>query len=82
MNSFITLRVARSEPAQRRAGADGLRTVRLHEELESMPYNPWRRHLAELARELGFPHVEEVELPMEGRARVVLGDFTSSASGG
>jgi hypothetical protein len=41
----------------------------------SMPYNPWRRHLAELARELGFPHVEEVVLPMEGRARVVLGDF-------
>jgi len=48
----------------------------------SMPYNPWRRHLAEVARELGFPHVEEVELPMEGRARVVLGDFASPGSGG
>ncbi len=41
----------------------------------SMPYNPWRRYLADLARELGFPHVAEHELPMEGRARVVLGDF-------
>ena len=41
----------------------------------SMPYNPWRRHLAELARSLGFAHVEEVDLPMEGRARVVLGAF-------
>jgi len=38
-----------------------------------MPYNPWRRHLADLAGELGFPIVEEVELPMDGRARVVLG---------
>ena len=38
-----------------------------------MPYNPWRRHLADLARDLGFPIVEEVELPMDGRARVVLG---------
>ena len=41
----------------------------------SMPYNPWRRHLAELARERGFAHVEEVDLPMEGRSRVVLGAF-------
>lgn len=38
-----------------------------------MPYNPWRRHLADLARELGFPIVEEVELPMDGRARVLIG---------
>jgi hypothetical protein len=43
----------------------------------SMPYNPWRRYLADLARELGFPHVEEQELPMEGRSRVVLGDFSA-----
>jgi hypothetical protein len=41
-----------------------------------MPYNPWRRYLADLARELGIPHVEEHELPMEGRSRVVLGDFS------
>ena len=41
----------------------------------SMPYNPWRRHLADLAREQGFTSVEEHELPMEGRARVVLGTF-------
>ncbi|MFY0524608.1 hypothetical protein ACN28I_16055 [Archangium gephyra] len=46
----------------------------------SMPYNPWRRYLADLARELGVPHVEEQELPMEGRARVVLGDFRPSPS--
>ncbi len=39
-----------------------------------MPYNPWRRHLAELATSLGFTKVEEAELPMEGRARVVLGE--------
>jgi|SRR6218665_1682039 len=44
-----------------------------------MPYNPWRRHLAELARGLGFPLVEEHVLPMEGRATVVFGAFTGSA---
>ncbi|ATB31898.1 hypothetical protein [Melittangium boletus] len=44
-----------------------------------MPYNPWRRHLAELARGLGFPLVEEHVLPMEGRATVVLGAFSGSA---
>ncbi len=38
-----------------------------------MPYNPWMRHLAELARGLGFATVEEVKLPMDGRARVLLG---------
>lgn len=37
-----------------------------------MPYNPWRRHLAGLGRELGFV-VDEATLPMEGRARVVFG---------
>ncbi|HYH96384.1 hypothetical protein [Hyalangium sp.] len=41
----------------------------------SMPYNPWRRYLAGLARERGFPTVEEHSLPMEGRARVILGQF-------
>jgi hypothetical protein len=41
----------------------------------SMPYNPWMRHLAELARERGFPVVQEHCLPMEGRARVILGEF-------
>lgn len=41
----------------------------------SMPYNPWMRHLAELARERGFVTVEEHSLPMEGRARVILGRF-------
>jgi hypothetical protein len=40
----------------------------------SMPYNPWRRYLAQLAGELGFRTVEEHVLPMEGRARVVLGE--------
>ena len=38
----------------------------------SMPYKPWVRHLAELGRNNGFT-VEEVDLPMEGRKRVVLG---------
>jgi hypothetical protein len=41
----------------------------------SMPYNPWMRHLAELAREHGFPTVEEHTLPMDGRARVLFGAF-------
>jgi hypothetical protein len=41
----------------------------------SMPYNPWMRYLAELARERGFATVEEHSLPMEGRARVILGHF-------
>lgn len=38
----------------------------------SMPFNPWRRHLAELGREQGFS-VAEHELPMRGRATVVWG---------
>jgi hypothetical protein len=41
----------------------------------SMPYNPWMRHLLELARERGFATVEEHSLLMEGRARVILGRF-------
>jgi hypothetical protein len=45
----------------------------------SMPYNPWRRYLAELAREHGFPTVEEHVLPMEGRARVIIGEFPRDA---
>jgi hypothetical protein len=42
----------------------------------SMPYKPWMRHLRELAVELGIPHVEEQALPMEGRARVLLGSWS------
>lgn len=38
----------------------------------SMPYKPWMRHLAELGTTLGL-QVDEVTLPMEGRARVLLG---------
>jgi hypothetical protein len=38
----------------------------------SMPYNPWMRHLTELAQSLGLK-TEEVTLPMEGRARVLIG---------
>jgi hypothetical protein len=38
----------------------------------SMPYKPWMRHLAELATAQGLAVSEEV-LPMEGRARVILG---------
>ncbi len=37
-----------------------------------MPYKPWMRHLAELGRELGMDVVED-ELPMQGRARVLVG---------
>jgi len=37
-----------------------------------MPYKPWMRHLAELGRELGMEVVED-ELPMQGRARVLVG---------
>lgn len=40
----------------------------------SMPYNPWMRHLAELAREKGLTRVDEAKLPMEGRARVLFGE--------
>ena len=47
----------------------------------SMPYNPWRRHLADLARERGFTSVEEHALPMEGRSLVVLGEFASPSPG-
>ncbi|AKF81056.1 hypothetical protein SAMN05443572_109310 [Myxococcus fulvus] len=39
-----------------------------------MPYNPWMRHLAELARASGFGTVEEVKLSMDGRARVLVGE--------
>ena len=38
----------------------------------SMPYKPWMRHLAELATKQGLI-VSEVELPMDGRARVIIG---------
>ncbi|NOK18271.1 hypothetical protein [Corallococcus carmarthensis] len=38
-----------------------------------MPYKPWMRHLADVARDAGFPTVEEAELSMDGRARVLLG---------
>jgi hypothetical protein len=41
----------------------------------SLPYNPWMKHLSELARGHGFTTVEERVLPMEGRARVLLGEF-------
>lgn len=37
-----------------------------------MPYKPWVRHLAELATELGLD-VAAADLPMQGRARVLLG---------
>ena len=37
-----------------------------------MPYKPWMRHLAELATSLGLEATEET-LPMDGRARVLLG---------
>ncbi len=38
----------------------------------SMSYKPWVRHLAELGRTHNF-QVEELDLPMDGRKRVVLG---------
>lgn len=37
----------------------------------SMPYNPWMRHLHELAHGLGLA-TDEVTLDMAGRARVIL----------
>jgi len=37
-----------------------------------LPYRSWMKHLAELAARIGFD-VEEAQLPMEGRARVLLG---------
>lgn len=39
-----------------------------------MPYNPWRRHLLELAKTLGA-EADEHELPMDGRAKVIFGKF-------
>ena len=44
----------------------------------SMPYKPWMRHLSALATEQGLL-VCEVELPMEGRARVILGEWSEAA---
>jgi hypothetical protein len=44
-----------------------------------MPYNPWMRHLAELARGAGFVSVEEGTLSMDGRARVLVGEPRSNA---
>lgn len=40
----------------------------------SMSYKPWMRYLVGLAREQGFTRVEECTLPMEGRARVIVGE--------
>ncbi len=45
-----------------------------------MPYKPWMRHLAELATGLGLEAAEET-LPMDGRARVILGGPFSSVTG-
>lgn len=45
----------------------------------SMPYKPWMRHLAELGGALGLA-VDEVELPMEGRARVLVGTPSTTRS--
>lgn len=39
-----------------------------------MSYKPWMRHLTELAWSSGFTRVEELSLPMEGRARVLVGE--------
>ncbi len=44
----------------------------------SMPFKPWMRHLAGLARERGFTQVDEVTLPMQGRARVIIGAFEAA----
>lgn len=44
-----------------------------------MAYNPWRRHLAEVGRSLGFT-VSEHQLPMDGRATVVYGVPAGSAA--
>jgi hypothetical protein len=38
-----------------------------------LSYKPWVRHLVALAHELGFPRIEEHDLPLEGRARVIVG---------
>ncbi|MBZ0151601.1 MAG: hypothetical protein K8J09_08725 [Planctomycetes bacterium] len=43
-----------------------------------MPYRPWLRHLAELGRSRGLV-VDEVDLPMQGRARVLLGEPQKAA---
>lgn len=43
----------------------------------SMPYNPWMKHLTGLARQLGFTRVEEKTLGIDGRARVLFGDFST-----
>jgi hypothetical protein len=37
-----------------------------------MSYKPWLRHLAELGRQLGLC-VDEAQLPMQGRAKVLVG---------
>jgi hypothetical protein len=39
-----------------------------------MSYKPWMRHLTELAKDAGFARVEEAMLPMDGRARVLVGE--------
>lgn len=41
----------------------------------SMSYKPWMRFLADEARRLGFERVGEAELPIEGRCRVIVGEW-------
>jgi hypothetical protein len=43
-----------------------------------MSYKPWMRYLAELGRDLGLA-VDEAQLPMTGRARVLVGTPNASA---
>lgn len=44
-----------------------------------MPYKPWMRHLAELGSSLGLA-VAEAALPMQGRARVIVGQPVPATS--
>ncbi len=45
-----------------------------------MPYRPWVRHLGELAVSLGL-RIDEVDLPMQGRAKVLIGEPAASVGG-
>lgn len=46
----------------------------------SMSYKPWMRFLADEARRMGFDQVSEVDLPIEGRCRVIVGEWLRSPS--
>lgn len=47
-----------------------------------MPFNPWRKFLGQLARDLGCVGVQEADLGLMGRSTVIHGTFAAAGAPG